>query len=387
MGAGAAQAFSDSLSNRFVNLLAVAMGATVVQMGLLSAAKSVSGNVLQLLWGRLSDRHGKRAFISAGRLLNGLVLASFVFTDSPGRLIPLVVASSILVSMALPAWSSLLGDYASESKRGETLGRINAVSQVGGLAAMVIALAVSLTQPGETTSASYMPVMAMAAAMSLFSGSLIILVGEKPPKGKGTPLEPSRVLGDERLVRYLLLNTFYGVGMSFAWPLFPFVVTRKLGMRVWQIATYSVASAASNFLSQGYLGRLMDRVGRRPVIVFSRVIMAAAPVAYALATSWLHVVLAETILGIGMAAWITSESTYVIDMAPGEMRATYLAASTTAFGVASFLGSLLGGYVVERFLGVGGGFSGVNTGLLISAALRLAIGLCYMRVQETRAAP
>lgn len=387
MGAGAAQAFSDSLSNRFVNLLAVAMGATVVQMGLLSAAKSVSGNVLQLLWGRLSDRHGKRAFISAGRLLNGLVLASFVFTDSPGRLIPLVVASSILVSMALPAWSSLLGDYASESKRGETLGRINAVSQVGGLAAMVIALAVSLTQPGETTSASYMPVMAMAAAMSLFSGSLIILVGEKPPKGKGTPLEPSRVLGDERLVRYLLLNTFYGVGMSFAWPLFPFVVTRKLGMRVWQIATYSVASAASNFLFQGYLGRLMDRVGRRPVIVFSRVIMAAAPVAYALATSWLHVVLAETILGIGMAAWITSESTYVIDMAPGEMRATYLAASTTAFGVASFLGSLLGGYVVERFLGVGGGFSGVNTGLLISAALRLAIGLCYMRVQETRAAP
>ncbi len=387
MGAGAAQAFSDSLSNRFVNLLAVAMGATVVQMGLLSAAKSVSGNVLQLLWGRLSDRHGKRAFISAGRLLNGLVLASFVFTDSPGRLIPLVVASSILVSMALPAWSSLLGDYASESKRGETLGRINAVSQVGGLAAMLIALAVSLTQPGETTSASYMPVMAMAAAMSLFSGSLIILVGEKPPKGKGTPLEPSRVLGDERLVRYLLLNTFYGVGMSFAWPLFPFVVTRKLGMRVWQIATYSVASAASNFLFQGYLGRLMDRVGRRPVIVFSRVIMAAAPVAYALATSWLHVVLAETILGIGMAAWITSESTYVIDMAPGEMRATYLAASTTAFGVASFLGSLLGGYVVERFLGVGGGFSGVNTGLLISAALRLAIGLCYMRVQETRAAP
>ena len=37
-------------------------------------------------------------------------------------IIPLIVLCSIFVSMALPSWNSLLGDYAPEGRRGELLG-------------------------------------------------------------------------------------------------------------------------------------------------------------------------------------------------------------------------------------------------------------------------
>jgi MFS family permease len=108
--------------------------------------------------------------------------------------------------------------------------------------------------------------------------------------------------------------------------------------------------------------------------------MAVAPVAYALATQWWHIALAELFLGIGMAAWMSSESTYVIDLAPGDLRATYLASSTTAFGVASFLGSNVSGYVIDTYLG---GIEGLSAGLYFSAALRLVFGLAYLTAHES----
>jgi len=91
----------------------------------------------------------------------------------------------------------------------------------------------------------------------------------------------------------------------------------------------------------------------------------------------------EIIMGLGMGAWMSSGSTYIIDLAPVEMRATYLAANTAVFGVATFMGNLLGGYVTDNFLSVGGTLQGINTGLMISAVLRFFIGLLFFRIHET----
>ena len=383
LGAGATQHFSDTLSRRYINLFAVAIGTTVSQMGYLRAAQSLSRNILQLLWGRMVDRYGKRIFIGLGRLLNGAMLATIIFVRTPSWLIPFVIGASICVSLAMPSWSSLLGDYTAHSTRGETIGRINAVSNAGGLVAMISALVISLNQTGETTPESFKWVLAMAASMSLVSGVLITLTKEKPPEAERSPLEMTKVFKDPRLRRYLIFNTVYGISMALAWPLFPFIVVDKLAMKVWQVAAYSVCSAAFSSVSHRYLGTLMDRIGRRPVIVFSRVAMSISPLVYAFATSWLHIFMAEVILGVGMGAWMSSSPTYIIDLAPEELRATYLATNTTIFGISAFIGSLVGGYVTDNLFAVEGSFEGINMGLLISAALRFFTGLLFLKAYET----
>jgi len=215
-GTGATQYFSDTLVRRYINLFAVAIGTTVSRMGYLRAAQSLSRNILQLLWGRMVDRYGKRIFIALGRLLNGVILATIIFVRTPSWLIPLVIGASICVSLAMPSWSSLLGDYTAHSTRGKTIGRINAVSNAGGLVAMTSTLVISLNQTGETIPESFTWVLAMAASMSLVSGVLILLAKEKPPKAERGPLELSVVFMDPRLSRYLIFNTFYGVSMAFA---------------------------------------------------------------------------------------------------------------------------------------------------------------------------
>jgi MFS family permease len=375
--------FSDNLSHRYTSFLAVSVGLTVSQMSYLRAAESLSRNLLQLFWGQLVDRHGKKLFISIGRFLNGLCLIALIFFRVPTWFMSFVIGAAICMSLVMPAWSSLIGDYTSRTTRGETIGRINSLSQVGGMTAMIVAFAISISQTGETTPESYTPLLAMAAAMNFVSGALSLLTMEKPPSPKEERLDLARVLRDHRLRRYLLVNIFYGISMSFSWPLMPFIIVDKLDLKIWQIAAYSLASSTSSLLSQQYLGRLMDRIGRRPIVVFSRVSMALAPLVYAFATSWIHIVLADVILGVGMGAWMSSGPTYIIDIAPSELRATYLAANTAVFGLSAFVGNLAGGYVTDNFLSVGGGFQGIQTGLLISAAFRFLTGLLYVMIYET----
>ena len=378
---GFTRMFGDSLNNRFNNLLVAAAGATVNQMGFLQGAKSLSANLTQLAFGRLSDKYGKKRFISAGHILNAAAIAALIFTDSPEYLIWLVILSSFFNGVSIPSWNSLLGDYTDEHNRGTIIGAINSISQLGSFFAMIIAFLISINQQGETTTKSYAIVLALAAVASLTSGILIWFTEEKPPRKTSKNINIRELLQDPRLTRYLLLNFMYGAGMSFAWPLFPMVITHRLHMKIWQISTLSLTSSLVSTLSQRQLGTIMDRIGRRPIIVMSRLTMAIAPITYALATQWWHIALGEFFLGFGMAAWMSSESTYIIDLAPGELRATYLASSTAAFGVASFIGSNLGGYIIDTYFN---GIAGLNNGLFLSSALRILFGLAYLTAFESR---
>lgn len=282
--------------------------------------------------------------------------------------------------MSIPGWGSLLGDYTSKETRGQIIGAINGIGQLGSLVAMVVAFALSVQEQGETTPESFTLVLLVAAIASLVGGVMVVFVDEKPPVATGGSLELGRLLRDGRLTRYLALNFVYGIGMSFAWPLFPMVITHRLQMKVWQISTFSLASSLVSALAQRRIGEMMDRIGRRPIITLSRVVMAVAPLAYAVATEWWHIAVAELFLGVGMAAWMSSESTYIIDLAPGDLRATYLASSTVAFGVASFIGSNVGGHIIDVYFN---GIQGLNQGLFLSATLRAVFGLAYLTAHES----
>ena len=382
-GTGVAGMFADSLSRKYLSLLAVAVGISVSQMSYLRAAESVSRHILQLFWGRLVDRKGKRPFIALGRILNGIITGSLIFVKAPAWVMVLIIGVAMCWSIVRPAWSSLLGDYTTYSTRGATIGKINALSQVGSLGAMIIAFLFSLNQVGATTSESFKLILAMSSGMNIISGLFSLFVEEKPPTQETRDLDLKIVLRDKKLRRYLLANLIYGTGLAFAWPLFPFIIVDKLGLKIWQVAAFSIFPAASSILIQRYVGNLMDRIGRRPIVVFSRVIMTVGPLIYIFATDWTHIAVAEVLLGLGMGAWMSSGPTYIIDLAPVEMRATYLAANTAVFGLATFFGNLLGGYITDNFLSVGGILQGINTGLMISAILRFTTGLLFFLIHET----
>ena len=378
---GFLQNFSDELIKRFINLLAIAVGATVDQLGTLNATRMLASNLFQVLFGRLADRYGKKRLIAIGRILNGLTLAAILLVDTPGWVVSLVIAASIFTSMAIPSWNSLLGDYTTESRRGEVIGRVNSVSYIGGLIAMITAFLISVNQSGPITRASYTPVMVLASSASLIAGVTSLFLKEQETKA-GETLDLKEVLNNPDLKRFLGLVFIYHVGSSVGIPLFPYIMAAKLQLSVWQVAVTSITNMLAAVLSQRYVGKLLDRLGRKRILAFSRMAMASSCLVYPIATSWVHIAAVEAISGLAISSWLSAQSTYMIDLAPRKLRATFLASSMAAIGVATFIGSNIGGQLVQNVLG--GNLAAVETGLYIAGALRLVLGLLFLTIKEKR---
>ncbi len=379
---GFLQQYSDQLIQRYISLLAIAAGATVNQTGFLNAARTLAANLLQLPFGNIADTHGKRLLLVAGRTLNAIALIAILYVNPPSSVITLVILASIATSMALPSWNSLLGDYTTNTKRGTIIAQVNGISYLGGLAAMTTAFLISIRDIAATTRSSYTPIIILAAASSLLSAATALTLHEKPPTKTREPLNIPEILNDAPLKHFLLLTFIYTIGSSIAMPLFPYIMAQKLHLTVWQVALTSITNALVGAISQNYIGPTLDRVGRKQVLTLSRVVMASSCLIYPIATNWTHIALVEAISGLGIASWLSAQSTYIIDIAPQRLRATYLASSMAAIGIATFIGSNLGGLIVQNILG--GSLEAIQTGLIAAGILRLILGSTYMTIKETR---
>jgi len=384
--AGASQSIPDTIIDRFTSTMAVAVGSNVAESGLINGGRQLALTLPQVLFGGIADRLGKRRIIITGRVLCGLLFIVLAFVGSPLWLLAMVVAVSVSIAMAQPAWGSLVGDYAGEIRRGTIIGRINSVAQIGGLAAMLAALVITLTQTGPMSIASFTPLLLLAAASSFLSAYLISRTEERVPvQGSRRSFDFASLLGDRDLQKFLLVSFVFGFGAATASPFFSFITVGKLGMSIWQIAATAAANLACNVAGQRVFGRIIDKVGRRPVLVLSRVGMAASTVVYALANDWLQIVAVEAFVGVMLAAWACGQSTYIIDIAPQRLRATYLAASMTATGVSNFLGSYLMGMMTRGFI-TSTDYAAISMALLFTALLRFTIGFTFLGIRESKPA-
>jgi MFS family permease len=223
----------------------------------------------------------------------------------------------------------------------------------------------------------------MAACSSFVSFVSILQTSEKPPHRLKVNFDIRKLMFDSSIWRFLVVSFIFGLGSTSATSLFSFITVGKLKMTVWQVASAATLNLAFNVISQRSLGRIIDRFGRRPVIVFSRVAICSSCFVYAFASSWVHIVLVEGLIGIALAAWSTGQATYIIDIAPSELRATYLAMGMTAVGVSTFIGAYVGGIIFQMFL-MGDGYTGISLGLIIAGFLRVALGLLFISIRETK---
>jgi len=147
-----------------------------------------------------------------------------------------------------------------------------------------------------------------------------------------------------RFVFFVVLIDLLGIGLLI--PVGPKLVTQLSGgseaeaapLVGWLGATFSIMA----FLCAPLLGALSDRVGRRPVLLFSMLGSGLDYFAMALAPSLSVLWLTRAINGITGAS-VTTASAYIADVTPPEKRAAGFAVFGAAASLGFVLGPLLGG--------------------------------------------
>ena len=160
-------------------------------------------------------------------------------------------------------------------------------------------------------------------------------------------------------IRFVLITAFIStMGASIIIPVIPFIV-EKYGAGALAVNLLVVSFSLSQFLAVPLLGKLSDRYGRRPILLFSVFGSAIGFLIFGIGGALWMLFLGRVIDGITGGNISTVMST-IADITPPEKRARQFALVGAAMGIGLVVGPVIGGLLSQN---------GYSLPLFVAAAL------------------
>ncbi|GEK28374.1 MDR family MFS transporter [Furfurilactobacillus siliginis] len=104
----------------------------------------------------------------------------------------------------------------------------------------------------------------------------------------------------------------------------------------------------TNSLATPIYGKLADRIGRKPVFLFGLAVFVFGSVMSGLSNTMLTLILWRAVQGIGAGTIMPVSFTIIADIYPFEKRAQVMGLNGAAWGIASVVAPLIGGFIVDQ---------------------------------------
>ncbi len=138
------------------------------------------------------------------------------------------------------------------------------------------------------------------------------------------------------------------LGLGITIPVLPLFAQNQLGASAWQITMLTSVFFTAQFFAAPFLGRLSDRVGRRPVLIFSQAGTLTALLMNALAPTLFFLYLSRVIDGI-TGGNITVAQAYLSDVTDETTRTRGMGLINAAFSLGFIFGPAFGGLLAAQF--------------------------------------
>jgi MFS family permease len=312
-----------------------------VRVGLLISIFGLVNALLQPIMGALSDKLGKRKlFIFLGLVLMGLATLGFIPANQYIDLIFLRVLQGIGVAVTVPASMALMADASPINMRGSAMGIYSTMRMVG--------FAVGPLIGGYLHELYGFSITYLVGAFFIILGIIAVLLWVRDIK----PKVPSKALVKFRIFDRNLINLGV-IGASVA----TFIMASDYSMisalenefnaRLNQGAfAFGVAFSAliiSRLIFQIPLGRLSDRMGRKPLIISGLIFMAPATFLLGMVNTSFQFTAVRVLQGIASAAIAAPAFALAADYSHAEGAGRQMSYVTMGFGLGIALGPLLTG--------------------------------------------
>ena len=155
------------------------------------------------------------------------------------------------------------------------------------------------------------------------------------------------------------------------YQILPLLSYDRLGLTPSQIGIAVTVIAAANIMVLLVIGRVSDRIGRKPMILPGCILIAAALVMWVLCTSYQFLILSCVVFGIGLGITGPIPAAYVADILSGQNPSTGMSVFRAACDLGFVVGPVFQGWLADL---KGYNFPLIfNTALLVVAALTFQI--------------
>ncbi|HQW51643.1 MAG TPA: MFS transporter [Tepidiformaceae bacterium] len=366
----------DAFILAYLPLLASALGANAIQIGLLSASQSL-GAMLALYPGALAARRAASrrwmVVFYAGVLGRLLLLGSaIVVAVADGQtalytITAMFAVRSFLGNFTLPAWTSLAADIIPDGIRARYFASRNFAIQ-GALLAFTPLGGLVLDWWGFP--GGYVLALSVSFALGMVATVAYALIPEPPRREvvKAAPIRATEVFRRSRFRMFLLATFALHFATMIAGPFFNVYLKENLGASNFEVGWLTTSSAVAALLGQLVFGEMMARRGSLWLTRMSLVVLPLLPILWAFITEpWM--VLAPNILGgLMWAAFNLANFQGLLEVTPEEDREQYVALFHMSLFLALFISPFIGGAIIE-LVGYRTAFVVSGTGRLVATAL------------------
>ncbi len=350
---------ADVIWLQYFSLYAVALGAHIGVVGVLAAISNLVAALALWPGAVLAEQTRRYKFLvlvtagGPGRLaFLSLAVLPWIATGNAALTVLAVatVARSLLGNLAMPAWSAFAAEFVPEGLRGRYFSSRNFARQVADFAtAPIVGFIIYRLGGLSGWQVAWLLSFLLASVSSAFyfripaESHFGVTAAEPEP----TPTrQPSVVLRDRNLLWLVGTTGLFQLSVMIAGPFFSIYLVRHLGAStMWVGITYAFMPLAG-IISQPILGRLNDRYGPKWLLVVSGLLLPVAPWLWMAASEPWHVIFINIIAGVMWAANLLATFNVVLQIAPPEKRPSYTGWQQAGIFFASFLGPLIGGFLI-----------------------------------------
>lgn len=359
----------------FINLYYERMGLSGVQIGTLAALLVLVSSVATLLWSSLADvLHWHRRILRIALLLAPVAIFLISRASDYISLFPFVSAYAFFSSPILPIVDGSALEVA--ETHNSSYGSLRAWGTLGWSISTWLVGAVVERTTIYALFYGYIAFIVLTFFLSLFM----------PPRKKvlRAPLKhglQQLLLRADFLLFLLsvfLLTLTLGAMMSFF-----SIYLDGIGAGEGMIGLAWTVAALSEIPVMLYSGRLIRRIGARGLLVIGFATYTLRWLLLSFITNPLGAILLQLLHGLSFAAFLVGGVTYVNERTPDGLSTTAQAVfSTVCYGLASIVGSLVGGYIYDKL-----GMLALFRILSLIAAASLAIFWITRDVRVTETVP
>ena len=319
---------------------------TPLLVGLLISFYGIVNTVLQPVMGVLADRVGSRKrVIQIGLLLMSLGTLSFVLADQYSHLFLIRGLQGIGVAMTVPATLALMTSASVKGTRGSSMG-VYSTARLVGFAAGPLLGGFLFDQFGFVT------VFVVGAALVMLGLGLVtrwVNEAELPVRDLPVVPGPFKVFDREIWSKEVMGLGMATIAMTVSYSMLAALENEfnaKLAQTAFGFGFAFSGLAVGRLLFQIPIGRLSDRIGRKPVIIGGLLAMAPATIFLGYATTTGMLAMGRFLQGVTSAAISSPAFALVGDLARSGGEARQMSVVSTGFFVGAAIGPLIAGGLV-----------------------------------------
>lgn len=326
----------------YINLYYERSGMTGVQIGTLAALLVLVGAVAASFLGGLTDAyHWHRPVL---RLMLILCPLSIFFLSSAGTflgLIPFITAYAIFNSPIVPILDSSALEVSKEHK--SSYGGIRLWGSVG-WAASTLLIGWMIERSGiRWLFYGYILLMGVTLVVSLFQSPRKEVLRSSFRQGL------KALLGQKAFLVFLLSVFFLTITSGGVLSFFS-IYMDSIGAGETLIGLGWTLSALSEIPVMLFSGKIIQKIGSKGLLVIAFIIFGVRWILYSFITDPYLVLLVQLLHGLSFAAFLVGSISYINDHTPAGLNTTAIALfNTVGFGLGSMTGSLIGGYLYDRW--------------------------------------